>query len=80
MALIIVKPIEPEVLGFCANYAVFPYTKAAETGYMALLVQKCLESASLPPRESEVVLPSAGVMMVRPSVVRVAMGLPEASV
>jgi hypothetical protein len=55
--------IEPELLGFYADYAIFPYTKAEKDTDLDEIVQSFLDLENEPPRESQVVLPSNGIVV-----------------
>lgn len=55
--------IEPVPLGFYADYAVFPYTQADEDSLVAQLVRSFIEHEGDPPRESEIVLPTSGIVV-----------------
>lgn len=55
--------IEPDLLGFYGDYAIFPFKGAVEGSALAQLVQAFLDQEMEPPRESEVVLPSNGIVV-----------------
>jgi hypothetical protein len=55
--------IKPDLLGFYGDYAIFPFTKAEEGSELAQLVQAFQELEGQPPTESEVVLPSNGIVV-----------------
>ena len=56
------EAIEPDLLGFYADYAIFPYTRVEEGSDLAQLVQAFLNLEEAP-RESEVVLPTNGIVV-----------------
>ncbi|MCF6281819.1 MAG: hypothetical protein L3J28_06330 [Candidatus Polarisedimenticolaceae bacterium] len=55
--------IEPTPLGFYADYAVFPYTRAEEGSALALLIESFLALQNNPPKEVDVVLPTNGIVV-----------------
>ena len=54
---------DPDLIGIYADYAVFPYKLADSESSLGKLVQNFLDLENLPPWQSEVVLPSNGVVV-----------------
>lgn len=54
---------DPDLIGIYADYAVFPYKRADIESALGKLVQNFLDMENLPPWQSEVVLPSNGVIV-----------------
>jgi len=54
--------IEPTLLGFYVDYAVFPYTKATQDSLVAQLVESFLALEDEPATDIDVVLPTNGIV------------------